>query len=55
VRLPGVAKMHKLRCRSENTQVATGIYDSCHDALAFQDFNRAVDGETLRDSAQINQ
>ena len=36
-------------------QVATGIHDPCHDALAFQNFNRAIDGETLRDSAKINQ
>jgi len=36
VRLLGVAKVHELPCRSENTQVATGIYDPCHDALAFQ-------------------
>ena len=37
--------MHELRCRSENTQVATGIHDPCHDALALQNFKVALQGD----------
>ena len=49
-----MAKVHELRCRSENTQVATGIHDPRHDAVAFQNFNRAIDGETFGDSSKVN-
>jgi hypothetical protein len=54
VRLRGVAKVHTLRCGPENTQVATGIHDPRDDAIALQNFDRAIDSETLRDSAEIN-
>ena len=46
--------MHELRGRSENAQVATGIYDSRHDAVAFQSLNGAIDGETLGDASKID-
>ena len=54
VRLFRVAKVHELRCRSENTEVATGIHDPCHDAIAFHNFNGAIDRETFRDASKVN-
>ena len=50
-----MAQMDELRCQSKNTQVATGIHDSAIERrCAFQSFDRAIDCETLGDSAKIN-
>src|SRR5205814_7347711 len=54
-RLRGMTKVHEPRRRSENTQVATAIHDVRRDVIAFQNLNRATDGETFRDPAETNQ
>src|SRR4029453_14030230 len=49
-----MAQMNELRIRSKCSQIPSGIYNSCLDAIIFQNLNGTIDGKAFGDSSKID-